>query len=88
MLATRLLREPALPATRIVLIERHRQLGRGVAYARRDHDYLLNVPAGRMSADSRVTREHSCNTRNAGEPDATQPRISCHVRCTATISTS
>jgi len=57
VLATRLLREPALPATRIVLIERVPQLGRGVAYARRDHDYLLNVPAGRMSADSGATDE-------------------------------
>jgi len=36
--------------TRIVLIERSAQMARGKAYAKREHPYLLNVPAGRMSA--------------------------------------
>src|SRR5690606_36020451 len=35
----------------IVLIERESQPGRGVAYAQRSFPYLLNVPAGRMSAN-------------------------------------
>src|SRR5690606_15344488 len=34
-------------------VEREARLG-GPAYAARDYPYLLNVPAGRMSADSRV----------------------------------
>ena len=51
VLATRLLQHPPPAPVRIVLLERNGQVGRGVAYARRDHDYLLNVPAGRMSSD-------------------------------------
>jgi uncharacterized NAD(P)/FAD-binding protein YdhS len=50
VLATRLLRAPPARPARILLLERSGVFGRGVAYARRDHDYLLNVPAGRMSA--------------------------------------
>jgi uncharacterized NAD(P)/FAD-binding protein YdhS len=46
--ATHLLRLPHAESLRIVLIERS-QIGRGVAYARRETPYLLNVPAGRMS---------------------------------------
>ena len=65
VLAACLLREAAMPPTRIVLIERAPQLGRGVAYARRDHDYLLNVPAGRMSADSSVPDEFLQYARRA-----------------------
>jgi uncharacterized NAD(P)/FAD-binding protein YdhS len=50
-LATRLLqREPTVP-TRIILIERGPEIGRGVAFAERGFPYLLNVPAGRMSAN-------------------------------------
>ena len=52
VLATRLLQRPPPAPVRIVLLERREHIGRGVAYARRDHDYLLNVPAGRMSPDS------------------------------------
>ena len=51
-LATRLLREASAEPMHIVLIERSAELGRGVAYALHDHPYLLNVPAGQMSADS------------------------------------
>jgi uncharacterized NAD(P)/FAD-binding protein YdhS len=35
-----------------VLIERNSTMGRGVAYAALDFPYLLNVPAGRLSAES------------------------------------
>ena len=50
VLAARLLGQPPAGPTRIVLIERGGQPGRGVAYAAREHPYLLNVPVGRMSA--------------------------------------
>jgi len=50
VLAARLLRQPPAGPARIVLIERGGQPGRGVAYAAREHPYLLNVPVGRMSA--------------------------------------
>jgi hypothetical protein len=40
-----------------VLIERSAALGRGVAYAQRACPYLLNVPAGRMSASSHAPQE-------------------------------
>jgi uncharacterized NAD(P)/FAD-binding protein YdhS len=49
--AMHLLRLPHSSALRIVLIERA-QMARGTAYARRQGPYLLNVPAGRMSASS------------------------------------
>jgi uncharacterized NAD(P)/FAD-binding protein YdhS len=48
-LAAELLRRARAPL-RILLIDRA-QTGRGLAYARRTYPYLLNVPAGRMSAD-------------------------------------
>ncbi len=38
------------PGTRVRLIERNRQFGRGQAYATGNPSHLLNVPAGRMSA--------------------------------------
>jgi uncharacterized NAD(P)/FAD-binding protein YdhS len=38
------------PATKIYLIERNRQFGRGQAYSTPNPSHLLNVPAGRMSA--------------------------------------
>ena len=50
-LATMLLRRPPVTPTRLVLIERGPHVGRGVAFAARDFPYLLNVPAGRMSAN-------------------------------------
>jgi uncharacterized NAD(P)/FAD-binding protein YdhS len=53
VLAANLLRRPSLEATDIVLIERGASMGRGVAYATRDFPYLLNVPAARLSADSK-----------------------------------
>lgn len=48
LLALHLLRR--CPRARIVLIERNRQFGRGLAYATGNDSHLLNVPAGRMSA--------------------------------------
>jgi uncharacterized NAD(P)/FAD-binding protein YdhS len=52
VLAANLLRRPAGKPLQVVLIERGPQMSRGVAYAERDFGYLLNVPAGRLSADS------------------------------------
>jgi uncharacterized NAD(P)/FAD-binding protein YdhS len=53
VLAANLLRRPPRAPTDIVLIERGSTMGRGVAYADREFPYLLNVPAARLSADSR-----------------------------------
>jgi uncharacterized NAD(P)/FAD-binding protein YdhS len=53
VLAANLLRRPPAAATDIVLIERGSAMGRGVAYAAREFPFLLNVPAARLSADSR-----------------------------------
>ncbi|MGB3392511.1 MAG: FAD/NAD(P)-binding protein, partial [Stenotrophomonas sp.] len=39
----------ATTALRVVIIEPHLPLGRGVAYATRHPEHLLNVPAGKMS---------------------------------------
>ncbi|HEX3847817.1 MAG TPA: FAD/NAD(P)-binding protein [Steroidobacteraceae bacterium] len=52
VLAAALLRRPPAAPTDIVLIERASEMGRGVAYAAREFPYLLNVPAGRLSADA------------------------------------
>lgn len=48
LLALHLLRR--CPRARVILIERNRQFGRGLAYATGNDSHLLNVPAGRMSA--------------------------------------
>jgi uncharacterized NAD(P)/FAD-binding protein YdhS len=53
VLAANLLRRPPSEATDLVLIERGATMGRGVAYTAREFPYLLNVPAARLSADSR-----------------------------------
>jgi uncharacterized NAD(P)/FAD-binding protein YdhS len=53
VLAANLLRRPPAAGADIVLIERGKVMGRGVAYAAHDFPYLLNVPASRSSADSR-----------------------------------
>jgi uncharacterized NAD(P)/FAD-binding protein YdhS len=53
VVAANLLRHPPPTATDIVLVERGASMGRGVAYADREYPYLLNVPAARLSADSR-----------------------------------
>ena len=53
VLAANLLRRPPADRADIVLIERSGVMGRGVAYAAHEFPYLLNVPAGRSSADSR-----------------------------------
>jgi uncharacterized NAD(P)/FAD-binding protein YdhS len=52
VLAANLLRRPPADPTDVVLIERGAAMGRGVAYAAHDFPYLLNVPAGRLSAAS------------------------------------
>jgi uncharacterized NAD(P)/FAD-binding protein YdhS len=53
VLAANLLRRPAGAGADVVLIERSAVMGRGVAYAAHAFPYLLNVPAARVSADSR-----------------------------------
>jgi uncharacterized NAD(P)/FAD-binding protein YdhS len=53
VLAANLLRRPPATPTDIVLTERGSAIGRGVAYASHEFPYLLNVPASRLSADSR-----------------------------------
>jgi uncharacterized NAD(P)/FAD-binding protein YdhS len=53
VLAANLLRRPPRQQTRIVVVEQRAEIGRGVAYQSSPSQYLLNVPAGRMSADSR-----------------------------------
>jgi uncharacterized NAD(P)/FAD-binding protein YdhS len=50
LVATNLLRTQHWVATQILLVERAGKMARGKAYADRDYPYLLNVPAGRMSA--------------------------------------
>src|SRR5882724_9162292 len=45
-----LLKNPYGQALHLILIERGGAFARGLAYARRDFPYLLNVPASRMSA--------------------------------------
>jgi uncharacterized NAD(P)/FAD-binding protein YdhS len=52
VLAVNLLRRPGAIPLDITLVERSTAMHRGVAYAKRDHPYLLNVPASRLSADS------------------------------------
>jgi uncharacterized NAD(P)/FAD-binding protein YdhS len=50
--AINLLRLSYWRPARIVLVERGPRMARGAAYADRSYDYLLNVPAGRMSMSS------------------------------------
>lgn len=57
VVAANLLRRPPRQPTRLVIVERSEHIGRGVAYAQRSFPYLLNVPAGRMSANSRAPHE-------------------------------
>ena len=55
--AMQLLRNPSRRPTRIVLVDRDGAFGRGLAYAEREFPYLLNVPAGRMSATAEAPLE-------------------------------
>jgi len=52
VVAVNLLRRGNWGPGRVVLVERTPRIARGTAYAERGHKYLLNVPAGRMSANS------------------------------------
>jgi uncharacterized NAD(P)/FAD-binding protein YdhS len=52
VVAANLLRRPPADLSEIVLIERSAAMCRGAAYAAHEFPYLLNVPAGRLSADS------------------------------------
>ncbi len=51
VVAINLLQRQSAEGLRLLLVDRD-AAGRGVAYADRDYPYLLNVPAGRMSADA------------------------------------
>jgi uncharacterized NAD(P)/FAD-binding protein YdhS len=53
VLAANLLRRASARAIDIILIERGIAMGRGAAFAAHEFPYLLNVPVGRLSADSR-----------------------------------
>jgi uncharacterized NAD(P)/FAD-binding protein YdhS len=69
--ALNLLRLPQARPLHIVLIERDRaRMMRGAAYARGTHPYLLNVPAGRMSASSADPLEFLAYAQRT-QPDAT-----------------
>jgi uncharacterized NAD(P)/FAD-binding protein YdhS len=57
LVATNLLRLSYWRPLRVVLVNRAPRMARGVAYAERAHPYLLNVPAGRMSINSREPLE-------------------------------
>ncbi|MCW5572534.1 MAG: FAD/NAD(P)-binding protein [Steroidobacteraceae bacterium] len=67
-LATRLLQDPPARPTRILLIERRAQVGRGVAYSTRAYPYVLNAPASGMSADPAKPDDflRYARTRDAG----------------------
>ncbi|MGX9964796.1 FAD/NAD(P)-binding protein [Roseomonas sp. F4] len=80
LLALHLLRR-CPPTTRVVLVERNSQFGRGQAYATGNADHLLNVPAGRMSAFR--DRPHDfldwLQGRAAEDPCMAQPTAGCFV---------
>jgi len=70
LVAANLLKAQHWSATRVVLIERAAQMARGAAYAERGYPYLLNVPAGRMSADPNAPLDF-LNFAQNHIPDAT-----------------
>lgn len=58
-----------LPGTRVVLIERRKVVGRGVAYSTDCPDHLLNVPADRMGAfPDQPQHFYEWVKRQAGQP--------------------
>lgn len=57
VLASHLLRLSYWKPLRVVLVDRAGSMGRGAAYADTGYPYVLNVPAGRMSASSRDPME-------------------------------
>lgn len=69
VVAANLLTHPHHQRLRILLVDRSR-IARGIAYAERDFPYLLNVPAGRMSASSGAPLEFLQFARRRF-PDAT-----------------
>jgi len=70
LVAANLLKSQHWAATQIVLVERAATVARGKAYAERGYPYLLNVPAGRMSADSNSPLDF-LNFAQERIPDAT-----------------
>src|SRR6266436_3880346 len=57
MVAANLLRLSYWRPVEVVLVERAQRMARGAAYAETAYPYLLNVPAGRMSVNSRDPSE-------------------------------
>lgn len=70
VVAANLLRLSYWRPLRVVLIDRAPRMARGLAYADRAYPYLLNVPAGRMSANSREPLEFLAFAQRR-YPDAT-----------------
>jgi uncharacterized NAD(P)/FAD-binding protein YdhS len=73
-LAINLLRQQVTEPTRIVLIERRAEVGRGAAYQTDSYPHLLNVPAARMSADSRDPQQFARFARQR-YPDCEPPQF-------------
>jgi uncharacterized NAD(P)/FAD-binding protein YdhS len=74
--ATQLLRTPQPAPLRIMLIERG-QFARGAAYARHGFAHLLNVPAGRMSANPLDPEEfvaYACRRMGSARAEDFLPR--------------
>jgi len=69
VLAANLLRRLPAEGNEIVLVERGPEFGRGLAYAIHEYPHLLNVPAGRLSADSKDPLQF-LNFAKATVPDA------------------
>jgi uncharacterized NAD(P)/FAD-binding protein YdhS len=67
LLALHLLRR-CPPPTRLVLIERNSQFGRGLAYGTGNASHILNVPAGRMSAFHDRPNDFLDWLRTSGQP--------------------
>jgi 2-polyprenyl-6-methoxyphenol hydroxylase-like FAD-dependent oxidoreductase len=88
-LAINLLRNASAPLC-IRLIDRE-QIARGVAYARRPFPYLLNVPAGRMSATvadpDEFLRRASC-TAIISRPRWRMRSAAPRIRCASSVSTA
>ena len=77
------------PSTRIKLIERNSQFGRGQAYSSGNASHVLNVPAGRMSAfHGQPTHFLEWAQSHAGPDtgDRSRPEASCRGGSTAPIS--
>src|ERR1700759_3394259 len=84
LLSLHLLRQ-CPPPTRLVLVERNSQFGRGLAYATPNASHILNVPAARMSAfhdrpnDFLEWRTRQTSAEQAGTPPGPQTFAPRHM---------